>query len=81
MSPRQVRRKLYSAVIVITVGSTDAHRLDFLKAAHLLDDDLQGLNTCVHIIVGIGKAAGLDGRRSFDVASGVNDSKHGVRSS
>ena len=79
--PRQVRRKLDGAFIVVGIGSADAHGLDFLQSAHLLDDGLQCHDAGVDIVLGLLVATGLDGCRGLDVAACVNDSKHGVRAS
>ena len=79
--PRQVRGKLNGSVIVVAVRGTNAHSLDFLYAAHLVDDDLKGLYTRVYIVFYFLIAASLNGCSGPDVAAGVDNSKHGVRTS
>ena len=81
VSPRQVRSKLNGTIIIITVGRTDSHRLDFFDAANLLNDDLQSLYTGVHIFFCRRKTASLNSCCCLDVTAGIHYSKHGVRTS
>ena len=78
MGPRQVRRELDSTTIVVSVGSTDAHRFDFLKAATLLDNHLQSLDTGVNVCLRCLKTASLDGRCCLDVSASVDNAEDGV---
>ena len=81
VSPRQVGGKLDGTVIIVAVGGADAHRLDLVDTAHLLDDGLQGLDTSVDVGLGRLEATGLDGGGCLDVAACVDNTKHGVRTS
>ena len=81
VSPRQIRSKLDSAVIIIAIRSTNTHGLDFLDTADLLDDGLQSLNRCGHVIIYIVVATSLDGSSGLDIATGINNTKYRVGTS
>ena len=76
VSPRQIGGKLDGAVIVIAIGGANAHGLDLIDAANLVDDDLQGLDTCVDIVLDLFIAAGLDSGCSLDVTTGIDNAEH-----
>jgi hypothetical protein len=81
MSPWQVRSKLDGAVIIVAIGSSDAHSLDFVKAAYLFDNGKENLHAGIHIRFWCGVPAGLDGSCSLDVSSGVDNAENRISTS
>ena len=74
--PRKVRRKLNRAVVVVAVWCTNAHRLDFLDAAHLIDNRFEGLHRSIDIVLYIVINLRLDSGCGLDFATAIDDSKH-----
>lgn len=64
--------------IEVAVGCADTHRLDLLDAAHLVDDDVERIDRCVHIILFVVVGLCLDGCRSLDFTTRVDDAEHRV---
>ena len=81
VGPRQIGSKLDGAVVEVTVGGADTHRLDLLNAAHLVDNHLQSLDTGIHIVFHLIVATCLDGSSCLDFTTGIYNAEDGVCSS
>ena len=81
VSPWQVRGKFYGAVVIVPVGRTDTHGLDFLNATYLVDNHLQSIYTGVDIVFYLFIAARFDSRCGLDVTTGIYDAEYRVCSS
>lgn len=67
--------------VIVGIRCTNTHGLDLVDTAHLVDDNLKGIDCCIHISLASLITLGLDGCCGLDVATTVNDTKHGVSSS
>ena len=76
MAPLQVGRKLYRSVIIVTIGRTNSHCLDFLDAAYLVYDDVQCLHSSLYIVIDIVVSLSLNGGGHLDVAAAVHDTEY-----
>jgi hypothetical protein len=69
-TPLKVGCKLDSTIIVVAVRGTDTHSFNLVNATHLVDDDLQRVDSSVNIIVYIFVSLCLDGSGSLNISHG-----------
>ena len=69
---------LNGATVIVGIGRTYAHRLDFLYASYLVDNHLECSDSRLGISFGSGIALGLDGCCSLDVTSAIYNSKYRI---
>ncbi len=75
-TPLQVRRKLDSTIIIVTIRSTYTHSLDLADTTHLIYNDLESLNSSLDIVVDIIISLRLDSCGHLDITTAVDNSKY-----
>ena len=78
--PNKIGGVFYRAVVVVAIGSADAHRFDFANAANFLNNGLESLDGSGYIVVDIGIGFGADSGLRNDVAALVHNAKDAVGS-
>ena len=78
VSPRQVGSELDGAVVVVAVGSTDAHALHLVGSANLCQKGLQASHASLYEGFSGLVLLRLDTVLCNDLATSVNDSEYGV---
>ena len=76
MCPRQVGSKFDGAVVVVAIGCTDTHSLDFFNTAYLFNDRLQCFNRSFDIVFNFGVTTSFDSGSSFDFTTSINDAEY-----